>query len=86
MFTAPKPRKLRRLKFEYWKQYSQWRWHLKATNGEIVAQGEGYENEVDCLNVFSILCSVNVGSTDVKKTREQKKPKHFEGHLNRSWP
>lgn len=31
--------------FEYWPGKSDWRWHLKAGNGRIVAQGEGYSSK-----------------------------------------
>lgn len=27
-----------------------WRWHIRAGNGEIVAQGEGYEREDDMVD------------------------------------
>lgn len=27
----------------------QWRWRLKAGNGEIVATGEGFNNRADCM-------------------------------------
>ena len=34
-------------KFVFWKSDAgDWRWHLKATNGEIQAQGEGYKTKV----------------------------------------
>jgi len=29
--------------------YGHWRWHLKSTNGNIIADsGEGYVNKADC--------------------------------------
>ena len=36
--------------FAYWlSSDGDWRWHLKATNGEIVAQGEGYATKAGVL-------------------------------------
>jgi uncharacterized protein YegP (UPF0339 family) len=29
-----------------------WRWHLKAANGEIVAQGEAYTRRRDCVRAI----------------------------------
>ena len=35
---------MRTAKIEMWEAAPKdWRWHLKAANGEIVAQGEGYK-------------------------------------------
>lgn len=33
--------------YYYLKDGSQWRWHLKAANHKIIAEGEGYKNEAD---------------------------------------
>lgn len=42
------------MKFEYWKANNgNWYFRLKASNGEIVAQSEGYVNESDCLNTIN---------------------------------
>jgi uncharacterized protein len=39
-----------KMKYEYWKaQNGNWYWHLKAANGEKVAQGEGYTTKQNCL-------------------------------------
>jgi len=45
------------MKFEYWqnKTNKNWYWHLKASNGLIIAQGEGYVNKADCLHVISLI-------------------------------
>lgn len=33
-----------------------WRWHLKALNGEKIADsGEGYYNQQDCLNGIQLV-------------------------------
>ena len=41
----------------YWKSERDkfWYWHLKATNGEIIANGEGYNNEADCLKAIGLV-------------------------------
>lgn len=51
----------------YWqsKQDRQWYWHLKAGNGEIIAHGEGYRNEADCVAAIGLV--KNSGSAPVKK-------------------
>jgi uncharacterized protein YegP (UPF0339 family) len=44
------------MKYEYWKaQDGKWYWHLKAANGERIAQGEGYVNKADVLHVIDLL-------------------------------
>ena len=39
-------------KYEYWESMKnrQWYWHLKASNGRVVAQSEGYVTKRCCLN------------------------------------
>jgi uncharacterized protein YegP (UPF0339 family) len=43
------------MKFIYWKstEDGQWYWHLKATNGKIIAQGEGYKRKGDLLQTIA---------------------------------
>lgn len=37
---------------------NQWRWHLKASNGRIIASsGEGYVNETDCDSALALVKS-----------------------------
>lgn len=45
------------MKFEYWQssKNSNWYWHLKASNGVVIAQGEGYVNKADCLHVINLI-------------------------------
>jgi uncharacterized protein YegP (UPF0339 family) len=44
--------------YEKWKDDAgQWRWHLRAANHEIIAQGESYVNESDCDRVISLVKS-----------------------------
>lgn len=47
------------MKFEYWQsaKNNAWYWHLKSSNGQIIANGEGYVNKADCLHVISIIQS-----------------------------
>ena len=47
------------MKFEYWqsKTNNNWYWHAKASNGLIIAQGEGYVNKADCITVINIIKS-----------------------------
>ena len=61
--------------YEYWSKLdrnyagnyvTQWRWHLKAANGRIIANGgEGYYNESDCLAAISLV--KNSGAAPVRK-------------------
>jgi uncharacterized protein YegP (UPF0339 family) len=47
------------MKYEYWKSSNNgnWYWHLKAANGERIAQGEGYTAEQNCLHAISLVKS-----------------------------
>ena len=87
--AAPKPikriRSIRKIRFEYWRRHGQWYWHVKGLNGRIVANGEGYHNEEDCLNVYRILCQMTLGNSELRNT-DKKKPRNYEGKLNRNWP
>jgi uncharacterized protein YegP (UPF0339 family) len=33
----------------------EWRWRLRATNGEIIAHGESYQNRGDCLHAIELV-------------------------------
>jgi uncharacterized protein YegP (UPF0339 family) len=52
------------MKYEYWKSASNnnWYWHLKAANGEKIAQGEGYTTEQGCLNAIALVKSSSSAS------------------------
>ncbi|MES2307341.1 MAG: DUF1508 domain-containing protein [Verrucomicrobiota bacterium] len=53
------------MKFEYWKaKDGNWYWHLKASNGEKVAYGEGYTTKQNCLNAIHIVKSSSVAPTE----------------------
>lgn len=44
--------------YYYFKDASgEWRWHLKAANHEIIAQGESYKNKADCLHAIELVKS-----------------------------
>lgn len=45
------------MKYEYWKsaQNGNWYWRLKAANGEVIANGEGYRNKADVLSVIKLV-------------------------------
>jgi uncharacterized protein YegP (UPF0339 family) len=32
-----------------------WRWRLRAANGEIIANGEGYRNQQDCRHAIDLV-------------------------------
>jgi uncharacterized protein YegP (UPF0339 family) len=34
---------------------SEWRWRLRAANGQIIALGESYANLQDCLHAISLV-------------------------------
>ena len=38
--------------YEVYRTFWQWRWRLVATNGEIIASGEGYWNKADYLDTL----------------------------------
>jgi uncharacterized protein YegP (UPF0339 family) len=37
------------------KRNSQWYFHFKADNGEIIAQSEGYINQSDCVDTVNAM-------------------------------
>lgn len=48
------------MKFEMWKDaMGQYRWRLKAGNGEIIASGESYINQKDCEHAVGLVMSTN---------------------------
>ena len=51
-------------KFVYWKsdKNGQWYWHLKARNGQIICQSEGYKRKAGCLNgIASVITHARTG-------------------------
>ena len=49
--------KTRNLKFEYGpsKKSGEFHWRIRAKNGQIIAQGEGYKRKRSALRVFTLL-------------------------------
>lgn len=47
--------------FRYWQSTAnnQWYWHLRSANNEIIASGEGYRNETDCLRAIGLVMDTN---------------------------
>lgn len=44
------------LRFQYGKnKRGQWYWHIRAKNGEIIAEGEGYKRVLKIHNLFDLL-------------------------------
>ncbi len=52
------------MRFEKYKSNNQWRWRLKAANHEIIASGESYVNERDCVHAINLVKGTT-GSTPV---------------------
>lgn len=50
------------MKFELYQSTDQWRWRLKANNGEIIAQGESYVNRTDCIKAINLVKSTNAAT------------------------
>ena len=49
-----KPRKLK-FQFGQSSKNGQWYWRIRAKNGEIIAQGEGYQRKRDAVKIFRTL-------------------------------
>ena len=43
-------------------------WHLKATNGEVIAHGEGYKTKADCLHAIELVMQTSK-KTPVKELK-----------------
>ena len=54
---APKEKKEKTLTFEVYKDAKgEFRWRLKATNGELIANsGEGYKAKADCTHAIDLI-------------------------------
>jgi uncharacterized protein YegP (UPF0339 family) len=59
-------------KFEYWhsKKDGQWYFHLKAVNGEIIAQSQGYTTKDTCINGIQSIKN-NANTADYIETTEE---------------
>ena len=49
----------------------EYRWHLRANNNEIIAQGEGYVSKGDCLHCIDLIRTQAPGAEFEDKTIEQ---------------
>lgn len=48
--SRPDPESVAEPRIVYWRASpTDWRWHLKAANGEVMAQGEGYVSKANVL-------------------------------------
>ncbi len=45
--------------FELYPSGGQWRWRLKASNGQIIASGESYWNKTDAENAIRLVKSTD---------------------------
>ncbi len=79
------------LRFEYWKstRNKQWYWRVRAGNAEPICQSEGYKTKAGVMKAFHALFDfeaqpqlVDLGAV----WSPDKKPKHYEGKLCRSFP
>lgn len=43
------------MKFEIYKSKGEWRWRLRAANGEIIAHGQGYVRKIDCKHAVELV-------------------------------
>lgn len=44
------------MKFQlYQDKKDEWRWRLRATNGRIIASGEGYHNKMDAVAAIDLV-------------------------------
>lgn len=53
------------MKFEIYRSRSEWRWRLKARNGEPIASGEGYKNKTDCIAAIDLIRSLKTRVAEV---------------------
>ena len=54
------------MKFEIYKDVdNEWRWRLKASNGRIIAVGEGYKRKSSVIKVINLINNCNVTRIDI---------------------
>jgi uncharacterized protein len=55
------------MKFEMYRDPTgQYRWRLRASNGEIIASGESYRNRQDCINAVNLVMDTGRKTTFVE--------------------
>jgi uncharacterized protein len=52
------------MKFEIYTSSGQYRWRLKASNGQIIASGESYTSKQNCLNAIALVKASSSAGTD----------------------
>jgi len=52
--------------YEMYRSGYEWRWRLRASNGEIIASGEGYHNRDDCIHAVNLVMDTNRQTTFVE--------------------
>jgi len=62
------------MRFETYKSHGEYRWRLKAGNGEIVASGEGYENEKDRDDAITLVRSMQDEPAEIHPVIEEENP------------
>jgi uncharacterized protein YegP (UPF0339 family) len=62
------------MRFVYWRTLTlggwRWRWHLKARNGEIIAQGQGFRSEAACLHSINLVKASSDAPTSTTSPRQ----------------
>lgn len=55
------------MKYEMWQAAGGlWYWHLKASNNEIIAQGQGYSIRQECLDAVNLVMNTTHGTPFVE--------------------
>ncbi len=56
------------MKFEYYPDIlGEWRWTLRASNGEKIASGEGYKRLDDCLHGIELVKASSGASVEARR-------------------
>lgn len=56
------------MKFEIYKSGAEYRWRLKAANGEIIAHGESYTTKANCQSAIDLVKSTTAATPVVDLT------------------
>ena len=46
----------------------QWRWRLRASNGQIIASGESYHNRTDCIHAINLVQGTSINTPIIEVT------------------
>lgn len=59
------------MRFVYWSALTwrgrRWFWHLKAGNGEIVAQGQSYGTKADCSRAIDLVQASQIAVVEERR-------------------